>query len=415
MSGIPKVSPRSSPLSIVQTSTQPSPTFPGGPRAIPPVRPQEFEGKSRFEEPPAKPKGLSLGNSTTNLLRVLDNKPAPNDPADDAVAVFDDFTIGPVPHGNSVQSVIERSGSTPSSEIRQVAALKPGLAEYEKSGIDGMVEQRVSKLLNDTSTAIESVLENPGRIGVINQSGGVTKAGLVNTIWNEARMAQFQKDPNAAFLDDPPPPPQLVKDLKLPANASKRDVYQALVNKVDEAVAKSEDIQKAQQRYLGLSKKLEDKGITHVLATGNDGKFASDLEAMGVKPPKDFTRSVLTTGTTLNVGASTGDTPDAIAPFSNGGDHVNVVMDGTDIDTGAGGKLDGTSFSAPQVTAVIAEMRRIDPSLTNDQIRDILNRASKDTAIPNNLEGSGVLDANEALRLTREHLKQQIPKPELRG
>ena len=40
---------------------------------------------------------------------------------------------------------------------------------------------------------------------------------------------------------------------------------------------------------------------------------------------------------------------------------------------------------------------------------------SKDTAIPDKLERSGVLDGSEALRLTPEHLKQQIPKPELRG
>ena len=84
-------------------------------------------------------------------------------------------------------------------------------------------------------------------------------------------------------------------------------------------------------------------------------------------------------GQTIVMAASTGGKRDQIADFSTPSDFVTVAIDGTDIEV-AEATANGTSFSAPQVTALIAEMRRINPELTNDQVRDLLAQAATDTS-----------------------------------
>jgi subtilisin family serine protease len=81
----------------------------------------------------------------------------------------------------------------------------------------------------------------------------------------------------------------------------------------------------------------------------------------------------------ISVGASTKD--GQLADFSNAGEEMDIMAPGTDIvsaDVTNGniqkgfGTTNGTSMSAPHVTAAVAMMLGIDPCLSTENIRDIL-------------------------------------------
>jgi hypothetical protein len=338
----------------------------------------------RFREAAAqvKPEGRSFGGGILEFLKKLG-------PQDDTIAIFDDFGDG-VTHGDNVTQVVQDNSTAEATQIRQI--------ETGGSSGSGSLEERIANratgLLDSTSDGIESILNSPGNIQVINQSQSISEIRVVDDMWDSVK-----NDPNRRG--------DLAEELGLPRDAEEKEIIQALVNKVDEVFEGSEEIAQAKERYDALSQQLEDKGILHVVTAGNTGDELAAWDAMGITYDEDFTNSVLFNEHTIVVAASTGGSPDGIADFSTPSDFVTLAIDGTDIPV-VNGTSNGTSFAAPQVSALISEMRRINPDLTNDQIRDILARASTDTAASSQQEGAGILNPDKALVLARLTLLPNI-------
>ena len=113
-----------------------------------------------------------------------------------------------------------------------------------------------------------------------------------------------------------------------------------------------------------LQMAYEVDGALNVCATGNDS-----AASIGYPSSNSFV---------MGVGATT--QSDQRASFSNFGTNIEIAAPGVDIrSTGLGSSyqsVDGTSFAAPITSAVAALLWSQDPSLTNDEVRQIL----KDTA-----------------------------------
>ncbi|WP_164018784.1 S8 family serine peptidase [Pyxidicoccus trucidator] len=312
--------------------------------------------------------------------------------ADDTVALFDDFGPGNT-HGDKVRYVVRaNSPSTRASGIRQVEVGTSG-----RGPLNQVIEQSVSGFLDSTANAIQSVLSNPGKIRVINQSQGLSEVDMATQVFVQARA-------------QPGGLQYLAREMGLPENASNKALLKALVARVDRIFETSPRILQAKARYNTMSDKLERKGILHVVAAGNEGATLKELRKLGIRGDRDFARSVLFNRNTVVVGASTGAQPDGIAGFSTPSPFVTVAIDGTDIRVAGNNRsADGTSFAAPQVTATIAEMRRINPRLTNAQVRSLLKRAATDTSAPRILEGAGILNPDRAKELARQSLSQNVP------
>ena len=94
---------------------------------------------------------------------------------------------------------------------------------------------------------------------------------------------------------------------------------------------------------------------------------------------------------------------DATSPFSNAGPEVEVAAPGEDVwmaDLGGGYHTNsGTSFSSPHVAALAGLLLSEDPTLTNQQVRQIIVSSADDVDAPGNdfNTGSGRINAHEAL------------------
>jgi subtilisin family serine protease len=134
------------------------------------------------------------------------------------------------------------------------------------------------------------------------------------------------------------------------------------------------------------------EGITLIASSGNSG---TDV----IHYPSGLPQ-------VISVGAS--DRSDQVAGFSNWGPTIDLVAPGVEILTArAGGGYDfvnGTSFSAPMVTATAGLLLSENPKLTTDQIRSMLQTSADDIGIRgwDTRAGAGRLNMKRASLISKK-------------
>jgi subtilisin family serine protease len=192
-------------------------------------------------------------------------------------------------------------------------------------------------------------------------------------------------DELAPYLEDP----EWLERMGLAADASRVDVAAALIPIVEKAFSGfSEELAAAKARYDGVVEQLRHGGVVCVVAVGNTGELAADLKAAGAKLPVGFTDSVLLNELVIGVGEATGNEVHARSVPTR---FVDVVAEPR--------YRGGTSFAAPEVSGLVADLFEKNPALTPDNIDGLLRSASTDTSAPPEKEGAGVLDTARAREL----------------
>jgi hypothetical protein len=164
------------------------------------------------------------------------------------------------------------------------------------------------------------------------------------------------------------------------------------------------------QLYFGIA-----KGIIPVAAAGNEFQEGNPLEFPASLPH------------VVTVAATTPDDRSAI--FSNANTAVDLSAPGVGILTAVPPALDtdgvqdgyqamdGTSFSAPMVSAAMAWVRAARPDLTPDRVVEAVKRSATDVVAPDGvnrpgwdpLTGFGVLNVGAALQIPTDRLPIQDP------
>jgi hypothetical protein len=374
--------------------------------------------------------------------------PQVNDPKDDTVAIFDNGGV----HSQNVEFILRANSGTTPSEVRQTTisggggytpnVLTTGPEAAKK--LQEHIESRAVSMLRNTSKELKAIDKEPGNLRVINQSMRTSPAFLAVQIWNPSDPVSKLERKDGAGKKYPVPAKNKEDREKLAValgmdlaalraaeakkytdagkkpdkgkidDALKHAVLQRLVNHVTQVIQDSKLVKEAKQEFDGLVEKLEkDHGILYVVASGNDGTFLKELGKEGITYGDAFTDSVFFNERAIVVAASTGGP--SIADFSTPNNSVDMATDGTDIQE-AGGKStgSGTSYAAPQVAALITDLRGM--GLTPAQVRTVLAdpRIYTDTKALPAQEGAGILKPGEAKKVARELLKQQqeaLPAP----
>ncbi|MFP2927331.1 S8 family serine peptidase [Pyxidicoccus sp. 3LG] len=367
--------------------------------------------------PSSQARNTSRELSTFEPSRVA-TRPQTNDPSDDTVAVLDTFTqpvvVTEKSHGEMVQNVLMANSSVTKDQVRRVPYTD---SRTERTDLDGSIEDKATNFLLATTDGLKTVRDDPGKIRVVNQSMGQSKLDLTLSIWSDkmpdrkAGKAAEDKALMDLAAELKLPPDRMAELQKMDRKERRHAVFQALADKVDSVLDGSAAFKQARADHAQVVEQLGQKGIVVVVAAGNEGEYVKRMEKAGFETDADFPDSALfhESPTLIVVGASTG--KERMAKFSTPSNYVSVAADGTKVEVASGRKADGTSFAAPQVSALIAELSA--KGYSPEQIRGFLKSAAKDTKAPSNLEGDGIIDmkkARERIRsmpdLTTEQPKQ---------
>lgn len=166
--------------------------------------------------------------------------------------------------------------------------------------------------------------------------------------------------------------------------------------------------------------KLVDAGVTVTVAAGNDGHVESLFTDLGLSVPAGFYDGIYLPDMpegVIFVGASQDNSiPTSPAISSSPNSQTDVIADGTDVAVADGGVLaEGSSFAAPQVAALVADMLAANPELTPARIEAILKATAVSVdGVPGKV-GSGLINRQNALAMAggqpiKETLVEQVTR-----
>lgn len=328
------------------------------------------------------------------------------------VAVFDYFADRKEAprHGDQVEQIIRRTSGLTDRKIQNFQNAyekETSLTDvYESTGkqfkdkLRKYTIETVTGFFGATKQNLETILDNEkNKVRVINQSQSQCAARVSRPFIKEILADEdFRMKMKDVF--------------ELPKGAHKDTVAEAFLEEVQGVFDRSRYIAQSRNEYLEVAKEAHDKGIAHVVTAGNLGRLTAHYEKLGIDAPENAYKSVLANDYTTVIGAtaSQGTTTtrdDKAATFTSVYAGAEFAMHGVNVEV-----LDddpqrekfsnGTSFSAPQTTALIYEMFETNPKMSVPEMEDILYKSTIPVSGTKEQVGAGQIDPNRAMYLAEQ-------------
>jgi hypothetical protein len=307
-----------------------------------------------------------------------------------SVGIIDDFlTPGqvmlPTAHGENVEQVLDNAGMADTEHIADLqidsnfSVSNPTAVPIADSATNGAV-----KILDQVSDHLEAIAADPQGINVVNISQGVSPA-MIGDLYLDSFYSSRPQTEKDAFK----------KALGLDAAASDADVANTVLDQVNGAFAANPTYVAAKQRYDAAVAAVTDAGPVVVVAAGNDRDNAAELSTLGADASKIDTTNVLTNPNAVMVAAL--NASGAPSAFSSANPENDIAALGEGVPAVAANPSDGTSFAAPQVAAVIDNVRRANPDLSAAEVVDLIRRTAIPLNAPSQDVGAGLLNPIAAL------------------
>jgi len=277
------------------------------------------------------------------------------------VALLDNFenTQTSTSHGEMTESVLLGYGKLEDADVQRfycgngnpVPAEAVLQAPVEKLGgtLRAHVALSGALLLKATAENLRQIAQEQPEIRVISQSQSQSPVRVAQPFYEAAAK-------NPEFRQ------RLGKALGLGPEAGLIEVASELFAVSEKFLRDQEAVKEARKEYLLAQKQLHERGVVHLLAAGNLGEFASELEAKGVQFSPSAFRSLLVSDFSTVVGSL--DESGQVASFTSPRAGTDILAPGTGIAfqdaTPAAGESpgqvlhgSGTSLSVPLVAGQV--------------------------------------------------------------
>jgi hypothetical protein len=213
-------------------------------------------------------------------------------------------------------------------------------------------------------------MEIPSQTGVLSLSLVLSESSVTYELWKASMASPGNRD-------------RLSQTLGLPSSVDDRSLVRALMDEVHQGFVDfqaSRQGRESRRQYEEVLQRYEEADVLFVTAGHDPGPMVAELARMGVPHAKDFTRSLLLDPRVLAVGIT--------------------------LDEGSATQVMVIGLTAPQLGPVIAQVRRLNPRLTNQQVRYLLFRVSLEPRSASR-KRIGQAEVNRAQELARQLLRLQ--------
>lgn len=305
-------------------------------------------------------------NISTSSRPLIPNGYAEPKEAAPRLALLDDFDGDEVgfPHGQAVESVLLSHSDLQDADVQRIQNM-PEQARIEeimrnqkvdfRRAYGAAVLRNVAKFYLSTAQNLQTVLKEQPTVQVISQSQGETSARLAGTLIEGLQASEpMRQHANQAF--------GLETDAPLP------ELLEALIAESDRLLSDNELITQARQEYLKAARQTQEQGVVYLVAAGNHGDLAHQLEQMGVKTSSSAFRNIFATEYATVVGATTAE--GGVSGLNSPNSGAEVWARGENLPWQAAEGFDrqgvdsGTSFATPLVAGQILGMLDREPHLT---------------------------------------------------
>ena len=277
--------------------------------------------------------------------------------------------------------------------------------------ISQQTEQEASFFLDDQSDYLERAAKSGTENSVVNFSLRGSKAArslslyqdVMGAVYDPSSESKAAKNYGTAFGIDPE---KIRSEDKAISQAEEAKLQQAVIDNVSTTVDNSDKIQSSMDRWDAATENFEKGNNSVVVGAGNEGEIEETLEKWAggeqLQLPDDFETNYLENDVVTSVGATTpaGDEAGTRAEYSSESRGVDIYADGTS--KGLGDKtIQGTSFAAPRVSVVMAELHKKHPNLSSAQVENLMT-SNLTTQVPNNGTTIPVLRPEVDLKFLQE-------------
>lgn len=315
-------------------------------------------------------------------------------------------------HAQSVKQIYQRNNPLGSSNVHYVGI---GNTEADDNAPDTPTRLRSKKELDDyidtestdafniMTEKINSIVDQ-GKSEVVNGSLGYSR----DTIYENVLLSLTDNPKMATTVGLKPNDISSLEKNKDGQVLVTDTVSNAIVKYIDNRLdQKNSAYRQSWAKYQQATQNAARNGVTVVVAAGNDHELNDVFSAHKVGGDTNFLAQsdyVISVAAADDKG-NRNPQDDEIASFSSWGDgryNPTISANGVGVPTKFG-KQDGTSFSSPEVAAAVARMKQVNPYLSFDQIKSILQQSATDIVPQGTLsDGAGMLNADLAVRWAQQ-------------